>query len=51
MSQSPYLNQQPDDPSKPYVFISYARSDAPEDTTIAKLIEEALVACYSDKFD
>ena len=52
MSQSPYLNQKPDDPSKPYVFISYARSDAPEDTLAAVQIEEALVAaeihCFRD---
>lgn len=52
MSQSPYLNQKPDDPSKPYVFISYARGDAPEDTLAAVQIEEALVAaeihCFRD---
>ena len=52
MSRSKYLNQKPDDPSKPYVFISYARGDAPEDTRAAEQIEEALVAagihCFRD---
>jgi formylglycine-generating enzyme required for sulfatase activity len=52
MSQSQFLNQKPDDPSKPYVFISYARSDAPEDTLAAKEIEQAFVAagihCFRD---
>ena len=52
MSQSQFLNQKPDDPSRPYVFISYARSDAPEDTLAAEEIEQALVAagihCFRD---
>ena len=52
MSRSKYLNQKPDDPSKPYVFISYARGDAPEDTRAAEQIEDALVAagihCFRD---
>ena len=54
MSQSQFLNQKPDDPSKPYVFISYARSDAPEDTLAAEEIELALVAagihCFRDVY-
>jgi formylglycine-generating enzyme required for sulfatase activity len=52
MSRSKYLNQKPDDPAKPYVFISYARNDAPDDTGAAAQIEEALVTagihCFRD---
>ena len=47
-----FLNQSPADANQPYVFISYARRDAPNDQSVAEQIEAALLAaeihCFRD---
>ena len=52
MPNSSFLNQPPTDKNQPYVFISYARRDAPDDTAVAEQIEAALLAnnihCFRD---
>jgi formylglycine-generating enzyme required for sulfatase activity len=52
MSTSALLNQPPTDPHQPYVFISYARRDAPNDQAVAEQLEACLLAagvhCFRD---